>query len=211
MPPDPATEPLTDQERASLAELYALLASCFEMPDEELLRAVRDGTFHTELRDRTETLGFRPDAPPDPDVADAGEFREDYLRTFEGFDGPYAPPAQSTYEEWWDGRDRGLLDGPARAEMDKRYQRAGISVPESYPHDHIALLLEYGSLLLESDNAEEYARFHAEHFGWLAAFRERIAETDGTPFYRWAGSVLTETMDRVETRLASSGTHVASE
>ena len=185
----------------TVGELYTLLARCFGSPDEELLDALQDGSLHDQLVERSERLGFSPERPPTPAVDTAGEFRELYLGTFEAFDGPYAVPAQSAHEQWWDGRQGGLLGGPAAADMRERYDRAGIDVPEAYPPDHVALLLEYAGLLLESGSGRAYAEFHADHMGWFPAFQRRIEETEGAEFYQWAAGVLVEAVDRAETVL----------
>ncbi|MEF8822149.1 MAG: molecular chaperone TorD family protein [Halovenus sp.] len=183
----------------AVGELYTLLARCFDSPNDELLDALQDGSLHDQLVERSERLGFSPERPPTPAVDTAGEFRERYLSTFEAFDGPYAAPAQSAYEQWWDGRQGGLLGGPAATDMRERYDRAGIDVPDAYPPDHVAVVLEYAGLLLESGQMQAYADFHADHMGWFSAFQRQIEETEGAEFYQWAASVLVETVEQVET------------
>jgi TorA maturation chaperone TorD len=172
------------------ADCYALLASCFKHPDDEFVEAVEDGTLAVTVADYAERLAIDDiESPPGFDKPP----REAYLRTFEAFDGEYAPPAESAYEDWWDGEQRGILSGPPASDMQQRYEALDAEVPAAYPADHISLLLEYASLLLEADNREEYAAFHAAHFDWLPAFRERVEETAGSPLYHWA----VQTLDRV--------------
>lgn len=174
------------------ADLYAVLATCFQHPDDELIAAVDDGTLAATVDEHAEQLGLTDiESPP----AFEGSPQEAYLRTFEAFDGDYAPPAESAYEAWWDGDKRGILAGPPASDMQRRYEAIDAEVPAAYPADHISLLLEYGSLLLETDNTEEYAAFHAEHFDWVPVFRARVEETSDSAFYHWA----VQTLDRVTT------------
>ncbi len=173
------------EDRETLAELYALLANCFEHPSEPFYEAARTGRFDTDVRTRLERLGV--DVEPAPPVEGShGELREAYLRTFEGFDGPAAPPIESVHEPWWDGRERGLLSGPAEADAQLRFAAIDARVPDAYPADHLAALLEYASLALEAGWDGEYADFHARHLDWLDAFAERVAAVGAPPFYRWA-------------------------
>lgn len=172
------------------ADCYALLASCFQHPDDAFVEAVEDGTLAATIDEYAETLGVEGIEPP-PGFDEPP--REAYLRTFEAFDGEYAPPAESAYETWWDGEKRGILSGPPASDMQQRYEALDAEVPAAYPADHVSLLLEYASLLLEAGNREEYATFHAAHFEWLPAFRERVESTADSPFYHWA----VQTVDRM--------------
>lgn len=179
------------------ADCYALLASCFQHPDDAFVEAVDDDTLAATVDEYAEALevdGIEPppgfDEPP----------REAYLRTFEAFDGEYAPPAESAYEAWWDGEKQGILSGPPASDMQQRYDTLEAEVPAAYPADHVSLLLEYGGLLLEAGAVETYAQFHDEHFAWIPAFRTRVETTSESPFYHWA----VQTLDRVTAAVHSS-------
>lgn len=185
--------PSADRERAALAELYALLSTCFTPPDERFRETVRSGQLEAELSERLTILGLAPDRPPMDDVE---ELRTQYMRTFEAYEGAYAPPAESIYEEWWDGTHRELLSGPSARDMRRRYEAIEAGVPDAYPPDHVAMLLEYASLLLESGDEAAYARFHEDHFDWIPAFRERVDRTSESAFYRWAVALLEDVVDR---------------
>ena len=189
-------------ELANVAELYGLLSRCFEKPDESFHEAVQSGRFGDELTDRLGAIGLS--VGPEPPVGDLGELRRGYRRTFEGFDGPSAPPVESVYEPWWDGRPREILSGPPEADMRRRFDELDVDVPDAYPEDHLALLLEYASLLLEGGRVDAYVRFHGEHFDWISDFATRVEETADEPFYAWAVVLLEQTIDQVEERLPDS-------
>lgn len=179
------------------ADLYTVLATCFQHPDDAFVTAVEDGTLATTIEGRAQQSGLTAvETPP----AFEGSPQEAYLRTFEAFDGEYAPPAESAYETWWDGDRRGILAGPPASDMQRRYEAIDAEVPAAYPADHVSLLLEYGGLLLETESLAEYALFHDEHFDWIPAFRERVEATSRSPFYHWA----VQTLDRVTTATRSS-------
>ncbi len=179
------------------AALYTVLATCFQHPNDEFIETVEDGTLTATVGEYAEQLELTEiESPPGFE----GSPQEAYLRTFEAFDGDYAPPAESAYEAWWDGDKRGILAGPPASDMQRRYEAIAAEVPAAYPADHISLLLEYGRLLLEADNTGEYAAFHAEHFDWIPAFRARVEETADSPFYHWA----VQTLDRTTTAAQKS-------
>lgn len=184
--------PLTPSDRQAVADLYALLSRCFQHPDEEFRAALRSGQFEATLQDLVEPLAMEIDSPPTDETE---TLREQYLRTFEAYDGEYAPPAESAYEEWWDGTDQELLSGPAAHDMGRRYEAVNADIPPEYPADHVSLLLEYGSLLLEAGNEPEYRGFHREHFDWIPSFRERVERTGESTLYRWAVATLDDVID----------------
>lgn len=181
-------------EQQSIADLYALLSRCFQHPDETLIEAVRSGHFEETLRDSLTALDVELESPPTAELAD---LRESYLSTFEAYDGEYAPPVESAYEEWWDGTERELLSGPPAHDMRRRCEAVDAEVPPEYPADHASLLLEYGSLVLEAGNDAEYAWFHADHFDWIPSLRQRVENTSDSPFYRWAVALLDEVTEAV--------------
>lgn len=191
-----------ERDRQRLADVYVLLSRCFQHPDDAFVEAVAAGRVEATLRDRLAPLGADIDARP-TEVPDA--FPAAYMRTFEAFRGPSAPPVESVYETWWDGTERELLSGPAAREMDARYDAHEMDVPPGYPPDHLSLLLEYGSVLLEADAPEAYLAFHEDHFDWIAAFRDRMSETCTVPFYRWAVDVLGTVLDLTYRELQTHG------
>ena len=184
----------------ALSEVHGLLSRCFEQPDDDTADAIRSGRLVDALRDRLADLGIETEAPAVPDQP-----RTAYLRTFDGFEGQYAPPAESVYEPWWDGTERGILSGPAAHDMEARYDAIDAEIPPEYPPDHVALLLEYSSLLLERGATDAYVRFHDEHFDWIPAFRERVERTSDIPMYTWAVRTLETVLDLTADRIDGSG------
>ncbi len=185
-----------------LVELHTMLARCVAHPDDATAEAIRSGELVERIRDRAAAVGLDLDRPSLPNRP-----REAYLRTFEGFDGDdYAPPAESVYEPWWDGTERGLLSGPPAHDMRRRYDAVGIDTPDAYPADHLALELEYAGLLLENGDPAEYRAFLEVHFGWLPALRDRVERTSEVAFHRWAVDAIVRLVDRVTAEAEAEAT-----
>lgn len=180
----------------TLAELFALLSRCFETPEEAFIDAVRSGTFENELKSRLEALDVTVESMPS--VEETTSFREAYRQTFESYEGPYAAPYESVYKEWHDGTKRGILSGPPAHDMERRYEALDADIPDAYPPDHLALLLEYASLLCEAGNQDAFEQFHDDHFDWIPEFHERVEQTCEEPFYRWAVDVLARVLEQFE-------------
>lgn len=191
---DPAVE--------TLATLHTLLARCFERPDDELAAAIASGQLDAALRDRAGAVDIAVDEPERPEQP-----VEAYLRTFEAFEGPSAPLAESVYKEWWDGTERGILSGPAAHDMEQRYEAADIEIPEAYSPDHLAVILEYASLVLETDPSA-YPSFRQQHLDWIDALDARLVETCDVPFYQWAVATLQAVLEQTDETISD---HVSSQ
>jgi TorA maturation chaperone TorD len=178
----------TDHDTA-LASLYSLLSECFKHPNEAFHEDVASGRFDAE-RDRLLTALERDHSIETPTSelvpATRAAFDNEYISLFEAFESPYAPPIESPYKEWHAGADAaGLLGGPPADDMRQRYAAVGAEPPEEYQPDHLALLLEYASVLVESGDSEAYATFLAGHFDWVPAFRLMVDDaTADAPFHR---------------------------
>lgn len=176
------TSPSFEQTRG-LADRYSLLSECLKHPTDQFIEQVQEGRLEADLRDHEEV--FEDDrAIAAVAAARTEDLRTQYRALFEAFEQPYAPPAESPYKDWYGDRDGGLMGGPPATDMERRYAAIDADPPASYPPDHVALLLEYASLLVESGAIEEYEAFLDTHLDWVPAFR-RVADsaTADAPFY----------------------------
>jgi TorA maturation chaperone TorD len=184
------------------ADLLAALANCLRDPDEALVESVRSGELRDALDEATATVDFQPDAGIDPPaVASLGDLTESSIELFEAMRTPYAPPAESPYKPWYDDRT-GLMGGPPAEDMVRRYEAIDADVPEGYPPDHVALLLEYGTVLLDAGESGAFADHVDAHLDWIPAF---ALATEGAaadaPFYRWAVALLDDATATMRSRL----------
>ncbi|MDR5656575.1 molecular chaperone TorD family protein [Halodesulfurarchaeum sp. HSR-GB] len=179
------TEPLEDVD---IGRIYGLLSECFKHPDEQFTEDVGAGALEAELEPVAETLDIEYETGVDPDLVpeSAAAFDNEYISLFEAFETPYAPAVESPYKEWHEGvAGDGLLDGPPADDMRERYATLDIEIPDAYMPDHLALLLEYASLLVEAGTEEQHRVFVADHLDWLPAFRKLVADAAAdAPFHR---------------------------
>ena len=187
-------------DREAWEKLQAILANCLRHPDEALERAIEDGSLHADLAETMAAVGLDAPSPP-PTVADR-DLTEDYEALFGAFRTPFAPPAASPYKEWFEDHEGGLMEGPPAKAMERRYAAMDAAVPEAYPADHVALELEYASILTEADELDELASFLHSELDWLDAFRQLVGEAAAeAPFHRWAVDVLVLVADRLRVEL----------
>lgn len=184
------------------ADLLAALGNCLRDPDEALVESVRSGELRDALAEATEAVDLQPDAGIDPPgVTSVGDLTESSRELFEAMRTPYAPPAESPYKPWYDGR-AGLMGGPPAEEMVRRYEALDADVPKGYPPDHVALLLEYGTVLLDAGETEAFADHVDAHLDWIPAL---ALATEGAaaeaPFYRWAVHLLDDATATLRSRL----------
>ncbi|MEF8757891.1 MAG: molecular chaperone TorD family protein [Halobacteriales archaeon] len=184
------------------ADLLAALANCLREPDEALVESVQNGALREVLADATASLDVQPEAGIDPPAASSlGELTESYVALFQAARTPYAPLAESPYKPWYDDRT-GLMGGPPAEDMARRYEAIDAEVPGGYPSDHVALLLEYGTVLLDAGEIEALADHVDAHLDWIPAL---ALATEGAaaeaPFYRWAVHLLDDATATLRSRL----------
>jgi TorA maturation chaperone TorD len=184
------------------ADVLAVLAECLREPDEELVAAIQQGELGDAITDAAETLDIEPESGTTPPPVDSGgPLTESYLALFQAMETPYAPNAESPYKPWYGGRS-GLMGGPPAEDMTRRYDAVDAELPEGYPPDHVSLLCEYGTLLLDAGVDEEFAAFVDAHFDWFPAL---ALATEGAaaeaPFHRWAVALLDDVTTVMRSRL----------
>lgn len=194
-------------ERASLEpapawrDLHVVLATPLRRPDDRLTATLAEG-YATELADIAAEVGLDVDVPLEPPAVGDRDLTSDYAAIFEAAETPYAPPAESPYKPWYGDRSGGLMGGPSATNMEHRFRAIDATVPEAYPADHVALLLEYGSVLLEAGEHEQYRNVVASHVDWLPAFRRLTDEAAAeAPLQRWAVGLTDAVLAEVRERL----------
>jgi len=202
-PDDPGSPAASVFEQSTAwRDLHVLLATGFRHPDEQFSAALETGEFEAELQSLASELDASLAISVVPPVERSDGLTTAYIDLFEGGRQPYAPPVESPYRVWYDRDEGGLMNGPSAAEMRQRYRALDVSVPDAYSADHIALLLEYGSLLLEADEREAYRSFVRTHFEWVPALR-RATDTAAAsaPVYRWLAVLIDELFVALRDRL----------
>ena len=165
---------------------YALLSSCFYLPDEKLIQALNElppseGEWHSGL-----AHGAKP--------GDVESLRVEYSKLFVG---PYqllAPPYGSVYLE-----PRKTVMGESTMDVLNRLKTEGLAVQLREAPDHIAIELEFMFFLISKeleelrasnfDSAEAYQKkqqvFLDRHLGkWISQFADKVEEHAQTEFYK---------------------------
>lgn len=184
--------------------IYAALSECFKEPSEEfaddiasgrLEEVIKEGLSKRNIPVSSETLksllmtkeyGFKDDI-----ISIYEKLKADYHSLFFPL---YVVPVESVYKEWSKTDDvtgamkgvKGFIMGDPAVEMINRYRMAGIEIPETYKDtpDHIAILLEYASLLCENIKREDRASFVSGHLDWVAELHDDIYKYSESNFYR---------------------------
>lgn len=182
------------------ADALVVLSNCLQHPDPELRAAVGNGS--NELMEPLSRVGIDVDEPPSVSTRD---LTEDYESLFGAFRTPFAPPAASPYKEWYGDRS-GLMGGPPASAMEQRYAVLEVEVPDAFPADHVALQLEYASLLVEADAWDELGTFVEAELDWVDGFAQLVTEAAAeAPFYRWCVTQLVAVVEALREELDVSG------
>ena len=165
---------------------YALLSSCFHLPDEELIQALyelppSDGDLYSGL-----VQGAK--------LSDVQSLRVDYSKLFVGPYNLLAPPYGSVYLE-----HKKTVMGDSTMDVMKRLKTEGLSVQLKEAPDHIAIELEFMFFLISKeldefrasnfDGAEAFRKkqqvFLELHLGrWVSQFADKVEERAQTEFYK---------------------------
>lgn len=200
--PRDETTQLSDPE--SWTRLLALLSNCLGRPDENLETAVTDGSVWGDIDHLAAAVDI--DVPGDQPRDTERTLTEDYEALFGAYRTPFAPPAASPYKEWYGDQTNGLMEGPPATRMEQRFEALDVEVPAPYPADHVALQLEYASLLAEAGEHEQLRAFVETELDWIDAFAGMVSEaTAAAPFHRWCVSLLTASIAELRADLGVDG------
>lgn len=194
------TDPFEQTE--DWACMLAVLADSVRKPDEGIVEDVEDGFYHSALEDLAGDLSLRPaQGTRPPSLSSIGTATESYLDLFDARQTPYAPIAESPYKPWYGDRS-GMMGGPPAKDMTRRYDAIEASFPSGYPADHLALELEYASMIFEAGTREEAVAFVNDHLDWVPALRRAVDDAAAdAPFYRWAIALIDDTTVTLRDRL----------
>ena len=175
---------LSDNERMLS---YQLLADCYYLPDEKLLR---------RLCDLGESVGgsFLKVIKHIPIGEELKVLAVDFSRLFVGPFKLLAPPYGSVYLE----NSRTIMSG-STIDVRNSYQQEGLRIDLKEAPDHIAIELEFMYFLIfrpaqaiknsDSQSAGRYlkkqASFLEAHLGrWISEFTDKVVANSQTLFYR---------------------------
>jgi len=174
------------------ADICRVLASLISKPDEELIEVLNSGAAYRAL-----IAGLH-----DPEIDT--EFLRDADYTLESltelYNASMTPagrtvllPVESVFKPWTNDDDshpamrgrKGLLMGDPALHMLELYRRSGYEIPDEFngQPDHLALLLEFLSVLYESYSDTMVCQFMQDHLDWMPDLITRCRELEIAPFY----------------------------
>jgi len=177
------------------SETYAQLSEFFKEPAAGFAADVASGRLARFFDERCRSLALDP-APCkglalDGDVA--ASIGNEYRRLFRGPLPPYIVPVESIFKKWASDPDchlplaqeKGFLMGDPAVDMIRRYRDEGFALPDEFSSmpDHVALELEYMSLLALRGDAAAGREFLASHLDWLDELAREIEAAGEGEFY----------------------------
>ncbi|MDP2825465.1 MAG: molecular chaperone TorD family protein [Sulfuritalea sp.] len=188
--------------------IYAQLSEFFKEPSADFAEDVASGRLARFFEERCISLALDPASckglAPAGDVAAslAGEYR----RLFRGPLPPYIIPVESVYKKWASDPDchlpiaqeKGLLMGDSAVDMLRRYREEGIALPDEFSSmpDHVALELEYLSLLSLRGDEDAGREFLARHMDWLDDLVRDIEAAGAGDFYSRGARITRDIVNR---------------
>ena len=174
------------------AELFGLLSAFWQPPDELFWHNLADGSVDAELANFSQLAGFSTLSPSRTSfqhtLPPLDALRLFYLRCFIGIGKQSALPVESIYKKWTDdptarlpiAGSTGYLMGDPALHAKYLLDHYQLQVPPDYRMmpDHLLLLLELLSFLLENRPIAEAALFLRQHFDWLDSFAEALEAID---------------------------------
>ena len=136
-----------------------------------------------------------------------------FVRCFIGIGKKSVLPVESVYKKWTEDTttrlpiagSTGYLMGDAALHARYLMDHYGLSVPPDYRMmpDHLTLLLELASYVLENRTQEEAQLFLSQHLDWLEKFASALQETEveseldqkAKNFYQLTLQLLQQTVD----------------
>ena len=188
--------------------IYAQLSEFFKEPSAEFAEDVASGRLARFFEECCISLSLGSASckglAPAGDVAAslAGEYR----RLFRGPLPPYVIPVESVYKKWASDPDcnlpiaqeKNLLMGDSAVDMLWCYREEGIALPDEFSSmpDHVALELEYLSMLSLRGEEDACRKFLTRHMDWLDDLVGEIEAADAGEFYSSGARITRDIVNR---------------
>lgn len=183
--------------RSPRGEIYFTLSELFKPPVREFVLQLHGGEVKRRMDSWLQTVcaglvfPSLESAPVTPEEFFI-EMKGEYHSVFEGPISPFAPLIESVYKPWDKdgssivGTAHGHIMGYPAVDMKRRYETRGIEIPAGLSHapDHLALLLEFFSIEIETATAGELEEFAKSHLDWIDAVTEEASKTGKARYYQ---------------------------
>ena len=204
-------------ENSAAADLFLHFSDFWRPPDSDFWQDAAAGVVDETIATLSEQAGY-------PMVENIRECCRDllpplsalqyfFVRCFIGIGKKSVLPVESVYKKWTEDTttrlpiagSTGYLMGDAALHARYLMDHYGLSVPPDYRMmpDHLTLLLELASYVLENRTQEEAQLFLSQHLDWLGKFASALQETEveseldqkAKNFYQLTLQLLQQTVD----------------
>jgi putative dimethyl sulfoxide reductase chaperone len=201
------------EERENLCKA---IASIFSSPEAETIEEFQNTGALTFFQEAITSLGGSPllsdGTPPLPELQTFfPDWPDEYERLFAGLDGLGVSLVESFYKPWTldpnchlsFAREKGLLQGDPALHVSALYQHCGMEVAEEFETcpDHLAVELEFLSLLYRCATDREIKIFIADHLDWVPLLKQELSRFRPYPAYTLAMELLDLFLKREKERL----------
>ena len=190
------------------SEIYAQLSEFFKEPTADFAEDVASGRLARFFEEHCISLALDPASckglAPAGDVV--ASLASEYRRLFRGPLPPYVIPVESVYKKWASDADchlplaqeKGFLMGDPAVDMLRRYREDGIALPDEFSSmpDHVALELEYLSMLSLRGEEDACREFLTSHMDWLDDLVREIEAAGEGEFYSSGARIARDIVNR---------------
>ena len=195
------------------------LAFFFSPPEAETIEEFQKVGWLTFFQDAITYLGGASPLPneisfPRELQTFFADWPEEYSRLFSGLNAQAVSLVESFYKPWTldpdnhlsFAREKGLLQGDSAIHVSAMYQHCGMEVAEEFRScpDHLAVELEFLSLLYERATDREIKSFIADHLDWVPLLKQEVCRFQPHPVYAMVLELLDFFLTREKERLMIS-------
>lgn len=169
-----------------LADLLNIFVNFFVYPEQEFCEMVYRGRLDSEI----EALGQQAGLPLKTKFQALAPSYEEwvllYNRCFLGVEKPFALPVESIYKAWTEDEtfqvpfknQKGYLMGDSALHVQHILESFGLDIPPEYNMmpDHLVILLDLLTFLLNQNLETEAQQLIQDHFDWLPDLQKAIKE-----------------------------------
>lgn len=179
--------------KEALEEFYLILAEFYKLPTIEFYQELADGLIENRLKELADIAGYNITISLENLFKSYSDMQIAYMNCFMGTSTSFAPPIESVYKVWTTdpsaelamANEKGYLYGDSASHIEYLFRHYQLEIPEEYRStpDHLTLLLEFLTYLINEQSESEVVQLINDHFDWLGDYKKELSSLDGSEFY----------------------------